>query len=90
LLGAVYMPLAAILPLDADQVTAVLLVHETEAENCCCAPVCKLAAVGEIETWILLVTGGGAGAVTVTAADPGVTAAEIRLLREGAALAVTM
>ena len=88
MLGAVYMPLATILPLDADQVTAVLLVPETEAENCCCAPVCKLAAVGETETWMLL-TGGGADADTVTTADPGVTA-NPRPLLERVAFAVTM
>ena len=44
------MPFGEIVPPDADQVTAVLLVPETTAENCCCAPVSKLAAVGEIET----------------------------------------
>ena len=84
-----YIPLEETVPLDADQVTAVLLVPETKAENCCCDPVCKLAAVGDTETWILL-TGGGEGAVTVTTADPDATPAELRFLREGAAFAVTM
>ena len=46
-----------------SHVTAVLLVPETDAVNCCDCPVCKLSLVGEIET----VTGGG-GAVTLTLA----------------------
>jgi hypothetical protein len=80
------MPLAAILPPDAEQVTVELVVPETEDENCCWAPVSKLAAVGDPETWILPVTGGGADAVTVTTADPGVTPAELRRLREGGSI----
>ena len=84
-----YVPLEEIVPLDADQVTEVLLVPDTKAENCCCDPVCKLEALGDTETWILL-TGGGADAVTVTIADPDATPAERRPLREGAAFAVTM
>jgi hypothetical protein len=45
--GAVYIPLALMLPPLAFQVTAVLLVPLTEAVNCLLAPVCRLALVGE-------------------------------------------
>ena len=58
--GAVYRPLAEIVPtVDVppkvpltSQLTAVLLVPETVAENCCGLPSCTLALVGlmEIET----------------------------------------
>ena len=77
-----YRPFAVMIPPEADQVTAVLPVPETIAENCCCAPVCRLAAVGETETWELG-TGGGLDKVTVTTA-------EFELLGEAAASAVTV
>ena len=38
MLGATYRPLVEIVPPDADHVTAVLLVPEMEAENCCWDP----------------------------------------------------
>ena len=43
-----------IVPPDADHVTAVLLVPEIMAVNCCCAPDWRLAVPGviEIEIWL--------------------------------------
>ena len=38
LLGATYRPVLVTVPPDADQVTAVLVVPDTDAPNCCCAP----------------------------------------------------
>ena len=49
------------LPAVADQVTAVLLVPVTVAENCCVPPVRSEADVGDTET--------ATGALTVTAAE---------------------
>lgn len=37
--GAVYRPVVVIVPPVAFHKTAVLLVPDTEATNCCCAPV---------------------------------------------------
>ena len=48
--GAVKRPLVEIVPAEADQVTAVLLVPETVAENCCCPPDASGADEGEIRT----------------------------------------
>jgi hypothetical protein len=62
--GAVYRPLLLMLPPEALQVTAVLVVPVTLAVNCLVAPVCREADRGEIET----TTGGGA-LVTVTVAE---------------------
>jgi hypothetical protein len=54
--GAVYKPEADSAPTPlSDQVTAVLVVPETVAVNCCVPPPFKVAEVGEIET----LTGGG-------------------------------
>ena len=49
-----YSPLVVIVPLEADHNTAVLLVPEIVALNCCCAPVRRLAFPGEteIEIWL--------------------------------------
>jgi hypothetical protein len=55
------MPLDVMVPAEADHVTAVLVVPETVAENCCFWPVCRLAAVGEIV--IVAAVGGGVGVV---------------------------
>jgi hypothetical protein len=51
------------LPPVEDQVTAVLLVPLTLALKSCCAPVCKLAEVGETLTETMT------GAVTETVAE---------------------
>ena len=48
-LGAVKLPMLVIDPALADQVTPVLLVPWTLAENCCVAPDATLALVGETE-----------------------------------------
>lgn len=48
-LGAVKLPVLEMLPALADQVTPVLLVPWTLAENCCVAPDATLALVGETE-----------------------------------------
>ena len=48
--GAVYKPLLVTVPPKAAQVTAVLVDPDSEAVNCFCAPVDRLAVVGEIET----------------------------------------
>lgn len=58
MLGAVYRPPEEIVPtLDVppkfpftSQCTAVLLVPETVAENCCAVPSCRLVLVGVTET----------------------------------------
>ena len=60
-----------ILPAVADQVTAVLLLPLTLAENCWLFPVCSEAAVGEIVSD----TTGAALTVTVAEADLVVSAA---------------
>jgi hypothetical protein len=49
-LGAVYRPLARIVPPVAVQVTAVFVLPVTLAVNCCVPPVISEAEVGEIET----------------------------------------
>jgi hypothetical protein len=56
--GAVYRPVEEIVPTDefppatppTNQFTAVLVVPETVAANCCDRPACTFALVGEIET----------------------------------------
>ena len=48
-LGAVKLPVLEMLPALADQVTPVLLVPWTLAENCWAAPDATLALVGETE-----------------------------------------
>ena len=58
--GAVYRPLADIVPPVADQVTAVLLLPVTVAVNCCVPPVGRDAEPGAMDT---------ATALTVTVAD---------------------
>lgn len=65
MLGAVYKPLAEMLPPVADQVTAVLLLPVTLAVNCCDPPVESDAEAGEIVT----ATVGVVAAVTVTDAE---------------------
>lgn len=49
-LGAVNRPPAETVPAEADQVTDVLLVPCTEAENCWVFPEVRIVLVGEIET----------------------------------------
>ena len=61
LFGAVYSPLVEIVPPVADQVTAVLLVPVTVAENCWVPLVNIEAEVGEMVT--------ATGALTVTVAE---------------------
>ena len=53
-LGAVYSPLVVIVPPETDHNTAVLLVPEIVAVNCCCPLVRRLAFPGETETEIWL------------------------------------
>ena len=48
--GAVKVPSLAIVPFDAAQVTAVLLVPLTVALNRCCAPGARVTLLGETET----------------------------------------
>ena len=62
-LGAVYIPAALMVPPDAAHVTAVLLVPETIAVNCCCEFATRLLLLGvtEIDTTV--------GDVTLTCAD---------------------
>jgi hypothetical protein len=61
--GAVYNPLVVIVPLEAPpttfQVTAVFVVPELVAVNCCVLPTLTFAAVGPMETAI---GAGGVGA----------------------------
>jgi len=64
-LGAVYRPDVEIVPPEADQLTAVLLVPVTVAVNCCVVPVCSAGELGIIETEI-----AGDPVVTVTVAVP--------------------
>lgn len=45
-----YKPAVLTVPPDVDQITAVLLVPDTYAVNCCWLPVCKLVEVGDTET----------------------------------------
>jgi hypothetical protein len=45
--GAVNVPLLEIVPADADQVTAELLVPCTVAVNCCCVAGLNIAVRGE-------------------------------------------
>src|SRR4051812_10806562 len=59
-LGAVKRPFEEMLPLDADQVTAVLDEPETEAVNCCVPLEFTLALDGDTET-ATVCEGGGAG-----------------------------
>ena len=73
-LGAVYRPFADIVPLVADQVTAVLELPLTAAVNCCDPPVERDAEPGEIVT----------ATVAITA-----TAAEADLLVSATLVAVT-
>ena len=47
--GAVYKPALVMDPPDAAQVTEVLLEPDTEAVNCFCPPVERLAVLGESE-----------------------------------------
>jgi hypothetical protein len=84
------MPVAVMVPLEADQVTAVFVVPETVPENCCCCPLCKLAAVGETVTAIVLGGGVEFGTVTVTTAVSDATTVELDLRREVEAVAVTL
>ena len=78
-------------PAEADQTTAVLVVPETVAENCCFAPVCRLIAVGETEM-PTFVAGGGVvlGKVTVTTAESDVTTAAPTVCWDAVAFAVTV
>jgi len=66
LLGAVNKPEDEIWPPEADQVTAVLVLPVTVAENCWVPPVVSEAEAGETLT---LTVGVGVEAVTVTAAE---------------------
>ena len=65
-------PLLEMVPPVAVHVTAVLLLPVTVALNCCVAPVCSVAAVGEMLTEIT-----GACTFTVALADFVVSAAEV-------------
>ena len=56
------MPVEEMLPAVADQVTAVLLLPLTLAENCWLFPVCIEAAVGEME---MLTLAAGGAAITL-------------------------
>src|SRR5882762_5559627 len=58
-----YRPPVVTVPADADQATAVLLVPDTYAVNCCCPALGRPTALGESETdtWT--------GWVTVTKAE---------------------
>jgi hypothetical protein len=56
-LGAVNIPPVETVPDDADQVTAVLLVPWTVAENCCVLPDVSVVLVGETETLIVELDG---------------------------------
>ena len=53
--GAVNSPVLVIVPAEADQTTAVLLVPCTVALNCCVAPDTKLVLVGLTDSVIALV-----------------------------------
>jgi hypothetical protein len=85
----VYNPLELIVPDVADQVTAVFVVPDTAAVNCCVAPALRLLLVGEIE--IAVATAGGGGfevdEATVTTAEAD---ADADVLREPPDLAVTV
>jgi hypothetical protein len=63
--GAVYRPLLVTVPPEAVQVTAVLLVPDTEAVNCWVPPLARLAVVGETEIEIRM----GCDTVTTAEAD---------------------
>jgi hypothetical protein len=56
-LGAVNNPLLETVPADADQVTAVLLVPCTVAENCCVLPDVRVVLPGETVTLMADATG---------------------------------
>jgi hypothetical protein len=58
----VYRPLLEIVPPLADQLTAVLVLPVTVAVNCCEAPVCSEAELGEMLTETV-------GAATLTVAE---------------------
>ncbi len=81
MLGAVYKPDEVTVPHAdpvqpapaTDHVTAVFVVLETVALNCCVLPVCTVALVGEIVTD----TGGGVLIVTDAAADLVVSACDV-------------
>ena len=85
-----YIPPAEICPPDADQVTPVFVVPVTVAIICCCPPACKLAAVGESVTAIVLGAGVGLGTATATTAVSDTTGLEVDLWREGSSVAVML
>jgi hypothetical protein len=64
--GAVYSPLAEMLPPVALQFTAVFEEFKTVALNCCVAEGASVTLTGDTVT----VTGGGGGVCTVTVAVP--------------------
>lgn len=61
-LGAVNTPVLVIVPALADQVTEVLLLPETVAENCWVPPEARLTLLGETET---LTAGPDAGSMVI-------------------------
>jgi hypothetical protein len=65
-LGAVYEPDEEIVPPVAVQITDVLLVPVTVAENCCVDPVWRVIVVGEIESATVAIS----GAVELAAVTP--------------------
>lgn len=83
--------MVVMVPAEADQITAVLVVPDTVAENCCFAPVCRLIAVGKTEMPTFVAGGGGGfGKVTVTTAESEVTKAAPAVCWDDVALAVTV
>ena len=71
LLGATYRPLLVTVPPDADQVTPVLVVPDTDTANCCCAPLGRFTVPGETEIDTC------AGCVTVTTAESDLLASAV-------------
>lgn len=65
MVGAVYSPPGVMLPPVVVQVTAVLLVPEMVAVNCCVAPVVKPAMPGEMP----MATAGAVATLTMADAD---------------------
>jgi hypothetical protein len=65
-LPAVYIPVAEIVPPEADQVTLVFDVPVTLAENCCMLPVCTDTELGLMVT----VTAGVLGFEALELAEP--------------------
>lgn len=63
--GAVSTPVLEMVPAVVDQITEVLLVPVTDAENCCVLPAVKVALVGFTLTPMLVLVGG----FTVTVAE---------------------